>query len=44
MILKEEKWFPGEIIISIDKYINIFVNGNLSMGTVIYGSSCYRKP
>ena len=35
---------PGEIIITIDRYIHAFVYASLDMGGVLYGNQCYPKP
>ena len=43
-IRKQNKWIPGYIIITVDKFVHIFLNASPNSGGLLYGAQLYSKP
>lgn len=43
-IWKQNKWIPGYIIITVDKFVHIFLNASPNSGGLLYGAQLYSKP
>ncbi len=43
-VYKDDKWIPGEIVITIDKFLHIIIHAVRSSGVLVFGSRTFFKP